>query len=166
MLEEGAVNEGSDINLAKEIRNKNKRLLDAELDELMPIEQKEKFVLEGKRHQILERKRITIFQNTILCWICQQTLCFMILLQIVLVDEMEILAFLQYRTVIFARFVASLILHIAMMEEVRRGLTKMKYAINHPHNFDNWGMAFTAALLQTENTIVVEFICLAVISFQ
>ena len=81
-------------------------------------------------------------------------------------DEIDILAFLEYRTVIFARFVASLILHIAMMEEVRRGLTKMKYAVNHPHMFDSWGMAFLAAVLQAENTLVVEFICLAVISFQ
>ena len=60
-IDEGKIDQGSDINLAREIRNKNKKLLEADIDELMPIEQQEKQVLEGKRLQILKRKRITIF---------------------------------------------------------------------------------------------------------
>jgi hypothetical protein len=68
-------------------------------------------------------------------------------MQIFLDDEGLIVAFLQYRTVIFARFIASLILHISMMEEVRRGLFNMKYAINHPHKFEKWHIAWLSSLL-------------------
>jgi len=40
--------------------------------------------------------------------------------------------------VILCRFIAAINLHLALMDELVRALSFMKYAVNHPYMFRSW----------------------------
>ena len=44
--------------------------------------------------------------------------------------------------VILARFIATLVLHISLMDKVAQSLVLMKYAMNHWYRFENFNIAF------------------------
>ena len=47
----------------------------------------------------------------------------------------------------FARFVAAMVLHIIINDEIFNGLKTIKYSVNHPWKFSNPKMAFAAGFL-------------------
>lgn len=58
--------------------------------------------------------------------------------------------------ILLARFSACMFMHIAVEKDVRNGLQMMKYAINHPHNFENVYAAFSFGWFLFLISIIVE----------
>jgi hypothetical protein len=47
----------------------------------------------------------------------------------------------------FTRFIAAMVLHIMMNDEIYNGLKMIKYSVNHPWKFSNAQMAFATGFL-------------------
>lgn len=47
----------------------------------------------------------------------------------------------------FARFIAGIMMHVAMTTELKQGMAKMKYALNHYWRFSNYKIAFATGFL-------------------
>ena len=62
-----------------------------------------------------------------------------------------------------ARFVCTIILHLSMQDEVKRGLDLMKFALNHPVKFQMPYQAAFIGMLQAVTTLGVESISILVI---
>jgi hypothetical protein len=107
-----------------------------------------------------------IFQSTILIFFFQMMLCTLIFQEIVFSKSTDLRAFENLDVVIFARFIAALVLHIALMDEVQRSMLNMKFVMNHTYVFENWGIAFMAGSLQFCSIVFVEVICIVVICLQ
>lgn len=58
----------------------------------------------------------------------------------------------------FARFVAGIMMHVAMITEMKEGMSKMKYALNHFWRFTNYKTAFMAGLLQTITIVLISIL--------
>jgi len=63
----------------------------------------------------------------------------------------------------FARFVAAMVLHIIINDEIFNGLKTIKYSVNHPWKFSNPKMAFAAGFLQVIAMFVISGISFLVI---
>lgn len=57
--------------------------------------------------------------------------------------------------VAFARYIAGLMMHIAMMGELKEGMGKMKFALNHHWRFRFVGLAVTVGFLQSFMIVLV-----------
>mgnify|MGYP001626741559 CR=1 FL=1 len=66
-------------------------------------------------------------------------------------------------SIICARFICTVILHLSQQDEVARGLDLMKYALNHRHAFLGYKQAFLMGFLQSFMTIGVETVNVLVI---
>lgn len=66
--------------------------------------------------------------------------------------------------IILARFVASLLMHLNVEKDVRNGISKMKYAVNHYENFHNVHVAFFMGFLLALTSFMVEFTVVLVLS--
>jgi hypothetical protein len=64
------------------------------------------------------------------------------------------------------RFVAAMILHINLLDDVKRSMFRMKYAMNHPYMFKNWFIAYIVGFWQLFVALVNESICIIVICMQ
>ena len=58
--------------------------------------------------------------------------------------------------IIVARYFCALIVHLAIVVELRKALDMMKYALNHPYEFQSWAMAYYCGLLKALALISVE----------
>ena len=56
-------------------------------------------------------------------------------------------------------------MHISMTQEVKQGMAKMKYALNHKWKFRSWKFAYISGLMQSVMVIVVTIISYFVIIF-
>ena len=65
----------------------------------------------------------------------------------------------------FARFVTGLMMHICMNTELKMGMQKMKFVINHKWKFKEWRKAYLCGLAQVSITIMVTVINYFVIIF-
>jgi hypothetical protein len=63
-----------------------------------------------------------------------------------------------------ARFVASMMMHINVEKDVRAGISMMKYAVNHPDNFNNVIPAFMIGLNSTVISLIVEINVMIILS--
>ena len=72
-----------------------------------------------------------IFQNTQLAFSCQLLLCVLILWQIMVLDKEFLDQFDQVLVVVVCRLIATIILHLALLDELTRAFNFMKYALNH-----------------------------------
>lgn len=63
-----------------------------------------------------------------------------------------------------ARFVASMMMHINVEKDVRGGINMMKYAVNHPDNFNNVMPSFFMALNATIISLIVEVNVMIILS--
>lgn len=63
---------------------------------------------------------------------------------------------LNVGAIIFARFICATILHLSLLEEVNGALQRMKYAINHPYQFDRPKLAFFISYLHFFVTTATE----------
>jgi hypothetical protein len=63
-----------------------------------------------------------------------------------------------------ARFVASMMMHINVEKDVRGGINMMKYAVNHPENFNNVIPAFFMGLNSTIISLIVEINVMIILS--
>ena len=57
--------------------------------------------------------------------------------------------------VAFTRLMAGMFMQIKMSKELKEGLDKMKYAINHSWKFENERLAYLAGFFQSTTIIVV-----------
>lgn len=64
----------------------------------------------------------------------------------------------------FTRFIAAMVLHIIMNDEIYNGLKMIKYSVNHPWKFSNAQMAFATGFLQATSMFIISIINFAVIS--
>lgn len=58
--------------------------------------------------------------------------------------------------IVFARFLCAIFLHISLTDETKQGFNMMKYAMNHPWKFTNWGKSFRIGLYQMVIVVSVE----------
>lgn len=63
-----------------------------------------------------------------------------------------------------ARFVASMMMHINVEKDVRGGINMMKYAVNHPDNFNNVVPSFFMAFMATLISLIVEVNVMIILS--
>ena len=55
----------------------------------------------------------------------------------------------------FARFVAGLMMHVAMTTELKEAMAKMKYPLNHYWRFNAYKTAFMTGLMQCTSIVLV-----------
>lgn len=63
-------------------------------------------------------------------------------------------------SVMGARFICSILMHLQVEGDMRQGLRMMKYVTNQPFDFSNPGMAFSVALMQTMGGLAAEIACI------
>lgn len=63
-----------------------------------------------------------------------------------------------------ARFIASIMMHINVEQDVKQGITMMKYATNHWREFNNPMMPFITGLLSTLIALIIEFNVMIILS--
>ena len=63
-------------------------------------------------------------------------------------------------TVLGARFVCSILMHLQVEGDMRQGLQMMKYVTNHPNNFSNPFYAFFVAFMQSMGGLAAEVFCI------
>ena len=82
-------------------------------------------------------------------------------------EEEMILGFIRPAeswSVVLARFVCAIMLHINLTSEIKQGFRFMKFALSHPYKFKDWTKAYIIGLTQTLVVIAVETINFAVMS--
>ena len=60
--------------------------------------------------------------------------------------------------IVAERFVVCIVLHEHLNRQSQHGMKLMKYALNHPWKFKNWGIAFFMGFLQSFVIFWVEFV--------
>lgn len=63
-----------------------------------------------------------------------------------------------------ARFIASIMMHINVEQDVKQGISMMKYATNHWREFNNPLMPFITGLLSTLIALIIEFNVMIILS--
>lgn len=63
-------------------------------------------------------------------------------------------------SVMGARFICTILMHLQVEGDMRQGLRMMKYVTNHPFDFANPGSAFFVALMQTMGGLAAEIACI------
>ena len=63
-------------------------------------------------------------------------------------------------SVMGARFVCSILMHLQVESDMRQGLRMMKYVVNQPFDFSNPGSAFFVALMQVCGGLAAEMACI------
>jgi hypothetical protein len=63
-----------------------------------------------------------------------------------------------------ARFFASIILHMALMDDFKLSLDLMKFILNHPYKFEKPGSALAACFFKLNSIFFTEIICIMVVS--
>ena len=61
-------------------------------------------------------------------------------------------------TIILARFLCAVFMHITLSSELIQGFDLMKYALNHPWKFSSWFMAFKTGLSQMFVVVILELV--------
>ena len=95
-----------------------------------------------------------IISETLSVFIFQMTLCAGLLAT----NELPEYRVPPSRAVAFTRLMAGMIMQVTMSQELKQGLEKMKFAINHPWKFDKVGVAFLAGFCQATTIMVVTFL--------
>ena len=95
-----------------------------------------------------------IISETLSVFIFQMTLCAGLLAT----NELPQYNEPPSRAVAFTRLMAGMIMQVNMSKELKQGLEKMKFAINHPWKFDKVGFAFLAGFCQATTIMVVTFL--------
>lgn len=67
-------------------------------------------------------------------------------------------------SVMGARFVCTILMHLQVESDMRQGLRMMKYVSNQPFDFSNPGSAFFVALMQTTGGLAAEIACILYLS--
>ena len=62
-------------------------------------------------------------------------------------------------TVMGARFICSILMHLQVERDMRQGMRMMKYVVNQPFDFSNPRYAFLVALMQTIAGLGAEILC-------
>ena len=68
------------------------------------------------------------------------------------------------QSIVLARFLCAVILHITLTDETKQGFGCMKYALSHHYKFRDWTTAYWIGLTQTLVVIAVEVVNLAVLT--
>jgi hypothetical protein len=63
-----------------------------------------------------------------------------------------------------ARFVASVMMHINVEQDVKQGIAMMKYAVNHYRQFDNPIAPFATGFLSALIALIIEFNVMIILS--
>lgn len=63
-------------------------------------------------------------------------------------------------SVLGARFICTILMHLQVEGDMRQGLRMMKYVTNHPFDFSNPSSAFFVALMQTLGGLAAEIACI------
>ena len=64
----------------------------------------------------------------------------------------------------FCRFVAGMVMHVIINDEIFNGLKMIKYSVNHPWKFSSPAMAFATGFLQVIAMVLISLINYAVIA--
>ena len=70
----------------------------------------------------------------------------------------------QQVTVLGARFVCTILMHLQVENDMRQGLRMMKYVTNQPFDFSNPGSAFSVAMMQCLGGLAAEIACIVYLS--
>jgi hypothetical protein len=64
----------------------------------------------------------------------------------------------------FARFLSAYLMHLQIEPMLRNGLHMMKYSMNHPQEFSNYGLTFFQGFVIFFNSLLVEYMTLLYLS--
>lgn len=62
-----------------------------------------------------------------------------------------------------ARIICANMLHMSLIPECIKGLTSMKYILNHSYRFTHWQIAFCVAFAQSLVVLSVEITCMLIV---
>jgi hypothetical protein len=82
----------------------------------------------------------------------------------ILTDGENIFEYEGHTIITISRFFCAIILHLALMDELRLGLNLMKYILNHSHEFQDWGSAFAVCVYKIVAVFVTELLCIFVVT--
>ena len=94
------------------------------------------------------RNKAYIYQNTLYVSMLQLALIIMLNYHVYASKNLEIHNLSKFK-LITTRFIASIMMHFNVKKDVWKGIQMMKYAVNHPDNFDQVHPAFLVAFLST-----------------
>jgi hypothetical protein len=90
-----------------------------------------------KSEAMLQQTRIYFFAQANLCAFMQMLLIGLALFEI-WSDDLARIAYLQKNAfILLCRLFAAMILHLSLVQNVKAGLERMKFSINHPYLFTN-----------------------------
>ena len=125
---------------------------------------------EAKMLKIYEERnlgRTTILIHVLITAFCQCVLVILLFQDVVGFNMVKIKSnygvLTQDVSIIAARFICTLILHLSLQDEVAKGLELMKYAVNNRNSFLNYKKAFTMGFLQSIITVSVESVSVFII---
>jgi hypothetical protein len=97
-------------------------LLNSDSSELTELEKFDAEMLHLQRREVMISKRVMIFQNTMLCFVCQAVLCVLIFEQLIDDPTTSLKSFENILVIITCRFIAGMILHFALYNEVKSAI--------------------------------------------
>ena len=114
--------------------------------------------------EIKHTKRVNFFLNATITYIFQMTLVIMIIYELIHNPAYSIIIVCEAkRPIMYARFIATIILHLSLNDVVTQGLVMMKYSVNHHYRFNSYMIAFLSGFYQMTGSLGVEFSNIGVI---
>ena len=99
------------------------------------------------------KSRIALIPVVLITWIFQVALFFLIWITNKENNFNEIP--LPTNEIAFARFISAIMMHVAMTNELKEGMAKMKFSLNHSWRFNHSKIAFLTGFLQTSEVVLV-----------
>lgn len=91
------------------------------------------------------------------CWIFMVELCLIALIfwQVIIYPD-HFLIFTPTKEVYICRFLATFLLHMELIEDVKQGLTMLNYLNTHPNEFNSTTVPFLIAFMQMSGGLLAE----------
>ena len=115
-----------------------------------------KKVVVTKSEAMLQQTRIYFFAQALLCVFMQFLLISLALLQIYEEDLERIGTLMLNPFILLCRLFAAMILHLSLVQNVKAGLERMKFVINHEYLFANTFQAVFMPSLQYILIVIIE----------
>lgn len=110
------------------------------------------------------RERVNLFTKVAVIYMSKVVLCYFLYI-FTIEPWLESKAYkVPVLTFSLARFITGIMMHVNMINEIIKGMSKMKFALNHPWLFKHVYWAITMGFAQAAITIIVTLINYAVIA--
>lgn len=112
--------------------------------------------------KLFEKQRVDIFMNSLFVLLIQMG-CILCIWKNAFDHDTFIIIPATSIEIMIARFLGSLMMHINVEKDVRKGLSMMKYAVNHVDNFTNVYPSFLLGYLCCIISLMIEANCMIIL---